>query len=47
MVTTKLVTMNMDKSKEKILKRRSIAKGMTKSGFYRKIIAEYMIKHKV
>jgi hypothetical protein len=44
MVNTKLVTMNMDKSKEKILKRRAIIKGMTKSGLYRNIIKNYMDK---
>ena len=47
MESTKLVTMNMDKSKEKILKRRSIAKGMTKSKFYRTIIKTYMDQNKV
>lgn len=46
MEKTKLVTMYLDKDKERILKLRSISKGVTKSRFYRDIISEYMDKQK-
>ena len=46
MVQTKLVTMNMSKGKERILKLRAISKGKTKSKFYREIISDYMDKNK-
>lgn len=44
MEKTKLITLNMEKDREKILKLRAISKGKTKSKFYREIIKDYLEK---
>jgi hypothetical protein len=41
---TKLITINMKPSQEKVLKMRAISKGLTKSRMYRNIISDYMNK---
>ena len=45
MVKTKLITMNMKPSQEKIIKMRAISMGLTKSRMYRNIIEDYIINN--
>ena len=46
MERTKLITLNMNKDNERILKIRAISKGKTKSRFYREIISKYLDSNK-